>query len=117
QRERIMSNVELPDDDVLSLLPEVERSEEERTGHVWRGLVGGDDEEVHTTTEFALKGVTILGRPIVLLHARSASEALERANDSEEIAVALVDVVMETPDAGLRLVGELREAGFREMRL
>ncbi|HEY4357535.1 MAG TPA: EAL domain-containing protein [Acidobacteriaceae bacterium] len=113
-----MSNAEfLDDDDVVSLLPEVERSEDEGALHVWRVLVVDDDEDVHSTTEFALKGVMILGRPVVLLHARSAGEALERATESEEIAIALVDVVMETPDAGLRLVGELREAGFREMRI
>ncbi len=85
--------------------------------HVWRILVVDDDEDVHQATRFALRDVTILGRPVELLHAHSAAEAKKHAAESGDIAVALVDVVMETPDAGLELVRHLRQSGFVEMRI
>ena len=83
----------------------------------WNVLVADDDEDVHQTTEFALRGVAILDRPVNLLHASSAAEARRLMEETPDVAAALVDVVMETPDAGLRLVRDLREAGFRETRI
>ncbi|NWH08697.1 MAG: EAL domain-containing protein [Alphaproteobacteria bacterium] len=83
----------------------------------WRVLVVDDDDDVHQTTRFALARAKILGRPIDLIHAHSAAEAREVSNGKDDIAVALVDVVMETPDAGLKLVGELRDSGHHAMRI
>ena len=77
---------------------------------VWRLLVVDDDVEVHATTSFALAGVEILGRRLELLHAHSGAEALEILREhGDEIAVILLDVVMETDDAGLRAVRAIRE--------
>ncbi len=36
----------------------------------WKVLVVDDDPEVHQATTFALKGLLVCGRPLVLLHAR-----------------------------------------------
>lgn len=87
------------------------------TPRYWRILIVDDDEDVHRATAFALRGVTIFDRPLQLLHAHSAAEAWEHVRRHADIAVGLIDVVMETPDAGLELVRGLREKGFREMRL
>ncbi len=75
----------------------------------WRVLVVDDDEDVHQATELALRGLVIEGRPLELLHARNAEQAYQVLRDEPDIAVALLDVVMESPDAGLRLVGRVRE--------
>ena len=83
----------------------------------WRVLVVDDEEDVHRSTAFALNGITILDREIELLHAHSAAEGWERMNECDDVAVALIDVVMETPDAGLRLVRDLRAAGFSDTRI
>ncbi|AJY46587.1 EAL domain-containing protein [Martelella endophytica] len=83
----------------------------------WRVLVVDDDEDVQKATAFALRGVTILDRPIELITALSRNEALKKMTRESDIAVALVDVVMETPDAGLKLVEDLRSAGFAETRI
>jgi EAL domain-containing protein (putative c-di-GMP-specific phosphodiesterase class I)/CheY-like chemotaxis protein len=109
-----------PADDLLELAPE--DSGPDRPGAVasirpWNVLVVDDDEDVHATTRFALAGARVLGRPIELLHAHSAAEAWARLGEVKDIAVALIDVVMETHDSGLRLVRELRAAGLREMRI
>ena len=74
----------------------------------WRILVVDDDGDVHETSRFALSGIRILGRPLSLLHAMSGREALEILRSEGNIAVILLDVVMESEDAGLRLVDVIR---------
>lgn len=74
----------------------------------WKILVVDDDDEVHSATKFALKNVLIENQPLHLLHCYNATEALELLRKHDHIAVALIDVVMETPDAGLKLVEQIR---------
>ncbi|HBZ07518.1 MAG TPA: hypothetical protein DEP03_14485, partial [Massilia sp.] len=84
----------------------------------WRILIVDDDADVHTTTTFALGGLELLGRPLEFLHAYSAAEARDVLARVPGIAVALLDVVMEQPDAGLHLVRHIRETlGLRELRI
>ncbi len=83
----------------------------------WVMLVVDDEEEVHQSTEFALKGCTILDRSIKILHAYSASEAIDIIKNTSDIAIALLDVVMEMPDSGLKLVERIREMGRTEVRI
>ncbi len=75
----------------------------------WRILLVDDDEDVHLATLYALKNIKILGRPLEFLRARSATEARALVQKEADIAVALIDVVMETKDAGLLLVKFIRE--------
>ncbi|OSQ35769.1 bifunctional diguanylate cyclase/phosphodiesterase [Thalassospira mesophila] len=84
----------------------------------WRILIVDDDSDVHDITELALDGLTFLGREAELLHAYSAAEAAELLKVEENIAIILLDVVMETSDAGLRLVGHIRETlNLRNVRI
>jgi diguanylate cyclase (GGDEF)-like protein len=84
----------------------------------WKILVVDDDEDVHVATELALRGVAIEGRPLQFLHGHSASEARARLAEHPDVAVMLLDVVMESEDAGLRLVSEAREVlGHRALRI
>ena len=76
----------------------------------WCVLIVDDDEDVHLSTRLALRDVIIDGRGLEFLQARSAESARELlASHSDRIAVVLLDVVMETPDAGLLLVRFIRE--------
>ena len=68
-----------------------------------------DDDEVHRVTRFALRDAEIEGRPLELLHAHSAREGEDILRRHHDIACILLDVVMETPDAGLSLVQVIRE--------
>ncbi|GAA5158742.1 putative bifunctional diguanylate cyclase/phosphodiesterase [Viridibacterium curvum] len=84
----------------------------------WRILIADDDEEVHRATEFALRGVKIDGAPLELLHAMSAAEARTLLASEPRIAVAMLDVVMESTDAGLKLVEIIRqELGLKNLRI
>ncbi|HBF49861.1 MAG TPA: hypothetical protein DDX04_05205, partial [Massilia sp.] len=72
-------------------------------------MVVDDDADVHSTTTFALSSLEVQGRPLEFLHAYSAHEARELLARVPGIAVVLLDVVMEQPDAGLHLVHYIRD--------
>lgn len=75
----------------------------------WQILIVDDDRDVHLTTEFALGTEHFNGRGLNFHHAYSAAEAESQLAQPNDIAVILLDVVMETDDAGLRLVKVIRE--------
>ena len=67
-----------------------------------------DDPSVHTVTRLVLRDFTFLRRPIACLSAFSAWEGELVLRETPDISVVLLDVVMETDDAGLRLVRTIR---------
>jgi CheY-like chemotaxis protein len=75
----------------------------------WKILIADDDSNVHDTTVLALSGVEIHGKPLEFLHAFSAREAQQVAENHPDTSLILLDVVMETVDAGLKLVNVLRD--------
>ncbi|QJE74280.1 diguanylate cyclase [Aerophototrophica crusticola] len=78
-------------------------------GPPWRVLVVDDDEEVHSVTRYALRKVSFRDRPLELVSAHSAAEAEAVLRARPDMALVLLDVVMETEDAGLRLVRTIRD--------
>ncbi len=84
----------------------------------WRVLIADDEEPVHHAMRLALNGFRFDGHHIQILSARSAAEARDVLAANRDIAVVLLDVIMEDHDAGLRLVRELREdLGMRLTRV
>merc|ERR1711974_463928 len=87
-------------------------SVEEQTllGKDWNILIVDDDEEIHTVTRLALSDLIVNDRKLNFLHAYSGEHAKEILNEyGREIAIILLDVVMETDDAGFDVVTYLRE--------
>jgi diguanylate cyclase (GGDEF)-like protein len=74
----------------------------------WNILIIDDDPDVHSATMFALHGLKIQNRPLQYFHAYSTTEARRLLLHSKDIAVILLDVVMDDDDAGLQLVGYIR---------
>ena len=74
----------------------------------WKILVVDDDEEVHAITRAVLKDFEFEGRRLELIHAHSASEAKIKLVEHDDTALILLDVVMETDDAGLTFVEYVR---------
>ena len=75
----------------------------------WKVLIIDDEPEVHTVTKMVLAHFSFAGRPLSFLHAYSAAEAKETLASAEDIAVILLDVIMEEEDSGLKLIGYIRE--------
>ncbi len=69
-----------------------------------------DDEEIHSVSKLALADLTVNNKQLKFYHAYSGSEALELLKElGDSIAVILLDVVMETDDAGLVVAKKMRE--------
>lgn len=91
---------------------------QENSGPSWRILIADDDADVHDSTVFALRSLTILNRPLAFIHSYSAAETLEVLAKNNDIAVILLDVVMETEDAGLKIVKTIRHTlGLADVRI
>ena len=85
---------------------------------VWRIMIIDDDADVHSATTFALSNLEMQRRPLEFLHAYSAEQARELLKVEQDIAVILLDVVMEQEDAGLQLVRYIRDdLGMIEARI
>ncbi|MGL6291116.1 MAG: GGDEF/EAL domain-containing response regulator [Silanimonas sp.] len=74
----------------------------------WTILVVDDEPDVYAATCMAMRGVEILGRPLQFLHAESSAQAYDLLQAEPDIAVILLDVVMESESAGLDLVARIR---------
>jgi len=84
----------------------------------WTLLLVDDDEDVIDISRLVLGELRFDGRGLRILSARSAAEARAIFAREHEIAVALIDVVMESERAGLDLVAHVRdELGNHETRL
>ncbi len=81
----------------------------------WCVLLVDDDAEVHDVTRLALRKFEFQQRGLELLSAYSAREAQEVFHERTDIALAVIDVVMETEHAGLELVRWLRETGINPL--
>lgn len=76
---------------------------------VWRILITDDEEEVHQATLYALRDTKILARNLEFYHAYNSAQALDILRAVPDMAVILLDVVMETSNAGLELIPVIRE--------
>lgn len=75
----------------------------------WLILIADDDEQVHKVTELALTNVEVQGRPLRFIHAYTGREAFLKVQQNPGIVLILLDVVMESDDAGLQLVRRIRD--------
>ena len=75
----------------------------------WKILIVDDEPDVHSMTRLALRDMRYRDRPLELLSAYSAAEGYAMLAEHPDIAIVLLDVVMETDNAGLLLAGRIRE--------
>lgn len=74
----------------------------------WRLLIVDDEPDIHKITEMALGNVRFDGRRLEFLHAYSADEAKQILAREADIALILLDVVMEEKHAGLDVARHVR---------
>jgi CheY-like chemotaxis protein len=75
----------------------------------WKILIVDDEADIHAMTRLALLNFEFAGKKLQIFQAMSGIEAREILAAESDIAVALIDVVMETDDAGLKLVEFIRQ--------
>src|SRR5262249_27222804 len=83
-----------------------------------RLLIADDEPDMHAVTKLSLKGLRRGGKRVEFLSATSGREAVEILRRDPDVAVMLVDVVMETDSAGLDACRAIRgELGNRFVRI
>lgn len=75
----------------------------------WKVLIVDDEPGIHQVTKFAIQELIFEDRPLEFLHAHTGTEAQEVVRKTPDIALMLLDVVMETQTAGLEVAKYVRE--------
>ncbi|HEY2228360.1 MAG TPA: DUF3369 domain-containing protein [Xanthobacteraceae bacterium] len=94
--------------DIIRLIEDDEAPAVDAARQIWKIAVIDDDAAVHEGTRFALYDYSLHGQGIEIISAYSAAEGRELMRRVPDVAVILLDVVMETDDAGLKLVDFIR---------
>ncbi|MGL4889741.1 MAG: phosphodiesterase, partial [Aeromonas veronii] len=89
----------LLDDDIIEL--DDEEVVVPKALNPWQVLIVDDEPDIHHATRLALSNIHYKSRPLELLNAYSGAEAGRMLEANPRIALILLDVVMETEDAGL----------------
>lgn len=103
------------DNDLLFDFFEEEDTLEPTRDGSFKIMIVDDDQQVHDVTELMLKSFVYENYELVFIHAYSGKEAKKILKKHPDIAVLLLDVVMETTTAGLDVVKYLREELHYEM--
>ncbi|MDQ2087278.1 DUF3369 domain-containing protein [Herbivorax sp. ANBcel31] len=74
----------------------------------WKIMIVDDDYEVHTITKHVLSDFTYNNASLEFIDAYSGEQARELLQKHHDIAIILLDVVMEEEDSGLKLVHYIR---------
>src|SRR5260370_8588907 len=93
----------MAEDDIVHLIDDP-GDEPPEQGPRWKIAVIDDEPAVHDGTRFALSDYRLNGQGLEILSAYSAAEGRELMRRQADVAVALLDVIMESPPAGPRLL-------------
>ena len=89
-------------------LPEDDNTEHKKEKHGWSILIVDDEQAIHDVTCLALSDFYYAGRGLQFFHAYSGEQAKQILREQPDIAMVLLDVVMETEHAGLEVVDYIR---------
>src|SRR5499426_4343533 len=97
----------MAEDDIVHLIDDPGGRPPEQ-GPRWKIAVIDDEPAVHDGTKFALHDYRLNGQGLDILSAYSAAEGRQLLRDNPDVAVVLLDVIMESDTAGLELVEYIR---------
>ncbi|MBF0193489.1 MAG: EAL domain-containing protein [Magnetococcales bacterium] len=79
------------------------------TGDPWKILVVDDDKDIHSLTNMVLRELVVDDCGVAIISGYSGKDACRIMEEDPSIAVLLLDVVMESDNAGLEAVRTIRE--------
>jgi signal transduction histidine kinase/CheY-like chemotaxis protein len=103
-----MAAKRMAEDDIVELIEDTRSEPAPDDGRRWKIAVIDDEPAVHEGTRFALSDYRLNGQALEILSAASAAEGRELMRRHPDVAVVLLDVIMETDTAGLELVEFIR---------
>lgn len=95
-------------DDKIQFYEETVVDEKVNSG-VWKILIVDDEQIVHESTKMVLSDFVYQDKKLSFLCAYNSEEAKKFLSENDDIAIVLLDVVMEKDDSGLRLVKYIRD--------
>jgi signal transduction histidine kinase/DNA-binding NarL/FixJ family response regulator len=98
----------MADDDIVQLVDDGDERPLPDHGRRWKIAIIDDEPAVHDGTRFALADYRLNGQGIEILSAYSAAEGRQLMRSNSDVAVVLLDVIMESDTAGLDLVEFIR---------
>ncbi len=87
----------------------VDKTDDLMQKKTWKIIIADDEVEVHNVTKLVLNDYVFEGRPLEFLSAYSGKETKQLIQANSDTAIILLDVVMETDDAGLKLARYIRQ--------
>jgi PAS domain S-box-containing protein len=75
----------------------------------WKILIADDEEDVHILTKTVLKNFVYKNKTLEFISAYNSEQTLNVLKNNDDIVLILLDVIMESDDAGLRVVKDIRE--------
>jgi signal transduction histidine kinase len=99
----------MADDELIELIEDQGAPAAVEHGRRWKIAVIDDEPAVHEGTRFALHDYHLNGQGLEILSAYSAAEGRQLMRSHPDVAVVLLDVIMETDVAGLHLVEFIRK--------
>lgn len=97
------------EDNLFANNDESEQRLEEINQAKWKVMIVDDENEIHTVTKFALGDYQYKGKKLEFLQAFTGEQAIEMLQKHPDTALMLLDVVMESDDAGLKVVEIIRQ--------
>ena len=82
---------------------------EEKNLQKWKILIADDESDIHFITKTVLKDFTYKGKGLEFLSAYSGEETISILQTNKDIVLVLLDVIMETDDAGLVVAKNIRD--------
>jgi len=104
--EKITFTEEFNSNEEIFFVDEVETKQPKES---WKILIVDDEEQIHAATHIALKKFNFEDKALSFISAYSAKEAKKLIQEHPDVAIILLDVIMETDDAGLEFVKYVRE--------
>src|SRR5688572_5419666 len=98
----------MADDDIVQLIDDPGDEPPPAESPRWKIAVIDDEPAVHDGTRFALSDYRLNGQSLEILSAYSAAEGRQLLRNHPDVAVILLDVIMESDTAGLDLVEFIR---------
>jgi signal transduction histidine kinase len=96
------------DDDKVLFATE-EASSKPKTDDCWNVLIVDDEKDLHNVTKMALNDFIFNGKRLHFISAYSGRQAREILSSNPNIAVILLDIVMENEDEGLQIARYIRD--------
>lgn len=99
----------MPNDDILRFEDNPKEVATPVEAPCWEIVIVDDEPDVHSSTILAIGRETICGRKLRFHHCHSSADARHMLAERDDIAVILLDVVMESERAGLELIEYIRD--------